>query len=108
MQKTRMVNLETPIFIPVDFTQRMQVWFNFVDFLIYVKVRTDRSLPFYDGDDNPNVNVLRDILLTYSFYNFDLGYCQVIYYLIYCVLEILFVLVFTISKLIILALLVVF
>ncbi|KDP30256.1 hypothetical protein JCGZ_17038 [Jatropha curcas] len=39
-------------------------------------VRTDRSLPFYDGDDNPNVNVLRDILLTYSFYNFDLGYCQ--------------------------------
>ncbi|KAL8136088.1 hypothetical protein AgCh_010621 [Apium graveolens] len=39
-------------------------------------VRTDRSLSFYEGDDNPNVNVLRDILLTYSFYNFDLGYCQ--------------------------------
>ncbi|XP_054795625.1 uncharacterized protein LOC129301086 [Prosopis cineraria] len=39
-------------------------------------VRTDRILAFYDGDDNPNVNVLRDILLTYSFYNFDLGYCQ--------------------------------
>ncbi|KAF7838776.1 TBC1 domain family member 15 [Senna tora] len=39
-------------------------------------VRTDRVLGFYDGDDNPNVNVLRDILLTYSFYNFDLGYCQ--------------------------------
>ncbi|CAL0307111.1 unnamed protein product [Lupinus luteus] len=39
-------------------------------------VRTDRSLAFYVGDDNPNVNVLRDILLTYSFYNFDLGYCQ--------------------------------
>ncbi|WJX90337.1 hypothetical protein P8452_72246 [Trifolium repens] len=39
-------------------------------------VRTDRSLAFYEGDDNPNVNVLRDILLTYSFYNFDLGYCQ--------------------------------
>ncbi|KAB5551910.1 hypothetical protein DKX38_009221 [Salix brachista] len=39
-------------------------------------VRTDRALPFYDGDDNPNVNILRDILLTYSFYNFDLGYCQ--------------------------------
>ncbi|GAB2300302.1 hypothetical protein Dimus_034338 [Dionaea muscipula] len=39
-------------------------------------VRTDRSLPFYDGDDNPNVNFLHDILLTYSFYNFDLGYCQ--------------------------------
>ncbi|KAF1867416.1 hypothetical protein Lal_00049845, partial [Lupinus albus] len=39
-------------------------------------VRTDRSLAFYEGDDNPNVNVLRDILLTFSFYNFDLGYCQ--------------------------------
>ncbi|XP_047325654.1 TBC1 domain family member 15-like [Impatiens glandulifera] len=39
-------------------------------------VRTDRSLSFYDGDDNPNVNLLGDILLTYSFYNFDLGYCQ--------------------------------
>ncbi|KAL6226288.1 hypothetical protein ACLB2K_000251 [Fragaria x ananassa] len=39
-------------------------------------VRTDRSISFYDGDDNPNVNLLHDILLTYSFYNFDLGYCQ--------------------------------
>ncbi|XP_047942325.1 TBC1 domain family member 15-like isoform X2 [Salvia hispanica] len=39
-------------------------------------VRTDRSLLFYDGDDNPNVYIMRDILLTYSFYNFDLGYCQ--------------------------------
>ncbi|CAK9868811.1 unnamed protein product, partial [Sphagnum jensenii] len=39
-------------------------------------VRTDRTLPFYDGDDNPNVDLLHDILVTYSFYNFDLGYCQ--------------------------------
>ncbi|CAN0918298.1 TBC1 domain family member 15 [Linum grandiflorum] len=39
-------------------------------------VRTDRSVPYYDGDSNPNVKTLRDILLTYSFYNFDLGYCQ--------------------------------
>lgn len=39
-------------------------------------VRTDRSLEFYAGDDNPNVMLLRDVLLTYSFYNFDLGYCQ--------------------------------
>ncbi|KAG7984475.1 hypothetical protein I3843_04G162900 [Carya illinoinensis] len=39
-------------------------------------IRTDRSQFFYDGDDNANVNLLRDILLTYSFYNFDLGYCQ--------------------------------
>ncbi|CAM6103717.1 unnamed protein product [Calypogeia fissa] len=39
-------------------------------------VRTDRSLPFYEGDDNVNVTLLGDILVTYSFYNFDLGYCQ--------------------------------
>ncbi|XP_064942368.1 uncharacterized protein LOC135595417 isoform X2 [Musa acuminata AAA Group] len=39
-------------------------------------VRTDRSVAYYEGDDNPNVTILRDILLTYSFYNFDLGYCQ--------------------------------
>uniref|UniRef100_A0A0C9RV14 TBC1 domain family member 15 n=1 Tax=Wollemia nobilis TaxID=56998 RepID=A0A0C9RV14_9CONI len=39
-------------------------------------VRTDRTLPYYEGDDNPNLDRLRDILLTYSFYNFDLGYCQ--------------------------------
>lgn len=39
-------------------------------------VRTDRCLPYYAGDDNPNLDRLRDILLTYSFYNFDLGYCQ--------------------------------
>ncbi|GJN22006.1 hypothetical protein PR202_gb09532 [Eleusine coracana subsp. coracana] len=41
-------------------------------------VRTDRSIPFYEGDDNRNVVALRDILLTYSFYNFDLGYCQLV------------------------------
>lgn len=39
-------------------------------------VRTDRTIPFYEGDDNKNVDILRDILVTYSFYNFDLGYCQ--------------------------------
>ncbi|XP_076916903.1 uncharacterized protein LOC143576760 isoform X1 [Bidens hawaiensis] len=39
-------------------------------------VRTDRSLSFYEGDDNPNVRLMHHILLTYSFYNFDLGYCQ--------------------------------
>ncbi|KAH7444094.1 hypothetical protein KP509_02G064400 [Ceratopteris richardii] len=39
-------------------------------------VRTDRSFEFYAGDDNSNIMTLRDILITYSFYNFDLGYCQ--------------------------------
>ncbi|PKA47841.1 hypothetical protein AXF42_Ash019852 [Apostasia shenzhenica] len=39
-------------------------------------VRTDRSISFFEGDGNQNVTLLHDILLTYSFYNFDLGYCQ--------------------------------
>lgn len=39
-------------------------------------VRTDRVLPFYAGEENHNVSLLHDILVTYSFYNFDLGYCQ--------------------------------
>lgn len=32
--------------------------------------RTDRNIDFYNGDDNPNVNRLQDILLTYVMYNF--------------------------------------
>lgn len=39
-------------------------------------VRTDRTLPFYEGEENANVEILRRVLITYSFYNFDLGYCQ--------------------------------
>ena len=38
--------------------------------------RTDRTHPFYAGDNNPNVNLLQDILMTYVMYNFDLGYVQ--------------------------------
>lgn len=39
--------------------------------------RTDSSHPFFKGHNNSNVETLRSILLTYSMYNFDLGYCQV-------------------------------
>jgi len=38
--------------------------------------RTDRNQPFYQGDENPNVLLLSDILMTYVMYNFDLGYVQ--------------------------------
>lgn len=38
--------------------------------------RTDRVLSFYAGDDNPNVDLLNSILMTYVMYNFDLGYVQ--------------------------------
>ncbi|XP_018007297.1 TBC1 domain family member 15 isoform X2 [Hyalella azteca] len=38
--------------------------------------RTDRSHPFYEGDDNPNVQLLHNILMSYVMFNFDLGYVQ--------------------------------
>lgn len=38
--------------------------------------RTDRNHPFFEGEHNPNVTLLHDILMTYVMYNFDLGYVQ--------------------------------
>ncbi|CAB0019366.1 unnamed protein product [Nesidiocoris tenuis] len=38
--------------------------------------RTDRSIPFFEGDDNPNLKLLYDVLMTYVMYDFDLGYVQ--------------------------------
>ncbi|GFG36266.1 hypothetical protein Cfor_08876, partial [Coptotermes formosanus] len=38
--------------------------------------RTDRTLPFFAGENNRNVQLLSDILMTYVMYNFDLGYVQ--------------------------------
>ena len=38
--------------------------------------RTDRTIPFYAGTDNPNLRLLSDVLMTYVMYNFDLGYVQ--------------------------------
>ncbi|XP_026314752.1 TBC1 domain family member 15 isoform X2 [Hyposmocoma kahamanoa] len=38
--------------------------------------RTDRTHPFFAGDNNPNLLMLQDILMTYVMYNFDLGYVQ--------------------------------
>eukprot|EP00211_Chloroparvula_japonica_P001086 CAMPEP_0119152796 /NCGR_PEP_ID=MMETSP1310-20130426/48315_1 /TAXON_ID=464262 /ORGANISM="Genus nov. species nov., Strain RCC2339" /LENGTH=579 /DNA_ID=CAMNT_0007145201 /DNA_START=28 /DNA_END=1767 /DNA_ORIENTATION=- len=39
-------------------------------------VRTDRGLEFFCGDGNANIETLRNILITYAIYNFDVGYCQ--------------------------------
>jgi len=39
-------------------------------------VRTDRTLPFYAGEENANLKMLEDILTTYIYFNFDLGYVQ--------------------------------
>ncbi|KAJ8363523.1 hypothetical protein SKAU_G00123540 [Synaphobranchus kaupii] len=39
-------------------------------------VRTDRSSPFFSGEDNPNVESMRRILLNYAVFNPEVGYCQ--------------------------------
>uniref|UniRef100_A0A915CGA1 TBC1 domain family member 15 n=2 Tax=Parascaris TaxID=6254 RepID=A0A915CGA1_PARUN len=38
--------------------------------------RTDRTHPFFAGENNANVKMLSDILMSYCMYNFDLGYVQ--------------------------------
>ncbi|GCB59880.1 hypothetical protein scyTo_0014060 [Scyliorhinus torazame] len=38
--------------------------------------RTDRSNKFYEGNNNPGLVLLNDVLMTYCMYNFDLGYVQ--------------------------------
>ncbi|XP_072127621.1 TBC1 domain family member 17 isoform X1 [Mobula birostris] len=38
--------------------------------------RTDRNNKFYEGNDNPCLVLLNDVLMTYCMYNFDLGYVQ--------------------------------
>lgn len=38
--------------------------------------RTDRTIDFFAGENNANLQVLSDILMTYVMYNFDLGYVQ--------------------------------
>ena len=37
--------------------------------------RTDKAHPFFAGARNPHQKALRRILMTYAFFNFDLGYC---------------------------------
>ncbi|XP_044733029.1 TBC1 domain family member 15 [Chrysoperla carnea] len=38
--------------------------------------RTDRTVEFFAGNNNPHLQLLSDILMTYVMYNFDLGYVQ--------------------------------
>ncbi|XP_017783986.1 PREDICTED: TBC1 domain family member 16 [Nicrophorus vespilloides] len=39
-------------------------------------VRTDRANPFFAGEDNPNLEVMKNVLLNYAVYNPGLGYTQ--------------------------------
>ena len=51
------------------------------NFVVYVMwcgaekdvTRTDRDIPFFSKEWGPNMIKLHDILVTYSFYNFDIG-----------------------------------
>uniref|UniRef100_A0A6P7GUC7 TBC1 domain family member 16 n=1 Tax=Diabrotica virgifera virgifera TaxID=50390 RepID=A0A6P7GUC7_DIAVI len=39
-------------------------------------VRTDRGNPFFAGENNPNLEIMKNILLNYAIYNSGLGYTQ--------------------------------
>ncbi|XP_033643110.1 TBC1 domain family member 15-like isoform X1 [Asterias rubens] len=39
-------------------------------------IRTDRTHAYYEGEHNPHLEILNDVLMTYCQYNFDLGYVQ--------------------------------
>ncbi|XP_077300529.1 TBC1 domain family member 16 isoform X2 [Arctopsyche grandis] len=39
-------------------------------------VRTDRGNPYYAGEDNPNIDTMKNILLNYAIFNPRLGYTQ--------------------------------
>lgn len=32
-------------------------------------VRTDRGNPYFAGEDNPNIEIMKNILLNYAYYN---------------------------------------
>ncbi|XP_003369775.1 TBC1 domain family member 16 [Trichinella spiralis] len=39
-------------------------------------IRTDRDKLFYNGDENPNLEIMRNILLNYAIFNPQIGYVQ--------------------------------
>ncbi|XP_033221516.1 TBC1 domain family member 16 [Belonocnema kinseyi] len=51
-------------------------WRNVVCIVEKDVVRTDRANPYYAGEDNPNIEVMKNILLNYAVYNAPLGYTQ--------------------------------
>ncbi|XP_016839631.1 TBC1 domain family member 16 isoform X1 [Nasonia vitripennis] len=51
-------------------------WRNVVCIVEKDVVRTDRGNPYYAGEDNPNIEVMKNILLNYAVYNACLGYTQ--------------------------------
>ncbi|XP_043261789.1 TBC1 domain family member 16 [Colletes gigas] len=56
--------------------QAEHFWRNVVCIVEKDVVRTDRGNPYYAGEDNPNIDVMKNILLNYAVYNSRLGYTQ--------------------------------
>ncbi|KAG7189432.1 hypothetical protein KM043_017134 [Ampulex compressa] len=56
--------------------QAEHFWRNVVCIVEKDVVRTDRANPYYAGEDNPNIEVMKNILLNYAVYNSRLGYTQ--------------------------------
>ena len=56
---------------------RTDRWPFFSKLMFATKTDQTRCHPFFEGENNPNVALLEEILMTYVMYNFDLGYVQV-------------------------------
>lgn len=56
--------------------QTERFWRNVVCIVEKDVVRTDRANPYYAGEGNPNIEVMKNILLNYAVYNCRLGYTQ--------------------------------
>lgn len=56
--------------------QAEHFWRNVVCIVEKDVVRTDRGNPYYAGEDNPNIEIMKNILLNYAVYNARLGYTQ--------------------------------
>ena len=49
-------------------------------------LRTDRQHKFYSGENNENINALYNILTTFALHHPSVGYCQVILFILFCLL----------------------
>ncbi len=68
----------------ISFFPLIRVFFSLIRFFLLIRffsilftekdvARTDRNYRFFEGDQNANVQMLMDVLMTYCMYNFDLG-----------------------------------
>ncbi|XP_069685314.1 TBC1 domain family member 16 isoform X2 [Periplaneta americana] len=56
--------------------QQQNFWRNVQCIVEKDVVRTDRGNPYFAGEDNPNIDVMKNILLNYAVYNPGFGYTQ--------------------------------